>query len=62
MVFFKIFSVSKKAYWRQDQRGYTNEANAGRWELAGIASIGLDDEQVIIPCSLTGEALKGCLK
>jgi hypothetical protein len=61
MILFKIFNVSKKAYWRQDQRGYTNEVSAGRWELADIASIGLDDEQVVIPFSLTGEALKGCL-
>ena len=62
MVLFKIFNVAKKAYWRQDQRGYTNEANAGRWKLADAVSIGLDDEQVLIPSALTSEALRAYLK
>ena len=61
MILFKIFSVAKKAYWRQDQQGYTSESCAGSWELADIVSIGLDDEQVIIPCALAGEDLGALL-
>lgn len=61
MVLFKIFSTAKKAYWQQDCCGYVTEEHAGRWTLAEIVSFGLDDEQVVFPCSITGKALKAIL-
>lgn len=31
MKYFKIYSLEKKAYWTQDQYGYTDEKSAGWW-------------------------------
>ncbi|MDC9590724.1 hypothetical protein PSI23_15880 [Xenorhabdus sp. XENO-10] len=46
---YKIFSAEKNAFWRQDQYGYTDEPNAGFWNLSEIDKMTLDDEQLLVP-------------
>lgn len=58
MIYYKIFNTDKKAYWHQNQCGYTQAADAGRWTLEQVALMGLDDEQVIIPANLSGDGLQ----
>lgn len=56
--YFKVFNVDKKAYWQQNQCGYTQAASAGSWTLEQLALMGLDDEQVIIPANLSSDRLR----
>ncbi|MEQ1966187.1 hypothetical protein ABLA30_03860 [Xenorhabdus nematophila] len=48
MKYYKIFSKSKNAYWKQNKCGYTDIYNAGYWPHDEIEMMSLDDEQELI--------------
>ena len=56
---YRIFSIERRAYWTQDQYGYTDdEKEAGFWTADEIERLGLDDQQHLVPCQPSALALK----
>ncbi|ECB6714017.1 hypothetical protein E0V51_23300 [Salmonella enterica subsp. enterica serovar Hvittingfoss] len=57
MEYFKIFSAGKQQWWSQDGLGYTDENNAGFWPESTLGELELDDTQITVRFTPSGETL-----